>query len=61
MSAQWVFWTAIFVMGIPVAAGTGYFIFEDEGMSAIFFGFPSAVAISGTLWVTRNFFAKEAR
>ena len=58
MTTQWLFWSAILLMGTGVAAGTGYFIFQGEVLSAIFFGLPPAVAIVGSLWLTRNFFAK---
>ena len=58
MTIQWAFWTAVLAMGIAVAAGAGYFIFQGEVLSAIFFGLPPAVAIGGSLWLTRNFFAK---
>jgi hypothetical protein len=58
MTVQWVFWSPILVMGIAVAAGTGYLLFQGEGLSALFFSFPPAVAIAGSLW-TRNFFTKE--
>jgi hypothetical protein len=59
MTVQWIFWSAILVMGIAVAAGAGYFLFQGEGLSALVFSFPPAVAIAGSLWLTRNFFAKE--
>jgi hypothetical protein len=59
MTMQWIFWSAILVMGIAVAAGAGYFLFRGEELSALLFGFPTAVAIAGSLWMTRNFFTKE--
>jgi hypothetical protein len=46
-------------MGIAVAASTGYLLFQGEGRSALFFSFPPAVAIAGSLWMTRNFLTKE--
>jgi hypothetical protein len=59
MTDQWTFLSAVIVMGIVVATGIGYFLFQDEGLTAIFFGLPPFVAIGTSLWLTRNFFTKE--
>jgi hypothetical protein len=48
-------------MGIVVAAVSGYFAFQGDGLSAIFFGLPPILAIGGSLWMTRNFFTEESR
>lgn len=61
MSDQWMFFSAILAMGLVVAAVTGYFVFQGEGLTAIFFGLPPTIAIGGSLWLTRNFFKKELR
>jgi hypothetical protein len=59
MNAQWIFWSVVFVMGVLVAGGTGYFLFQDEVLTAIFFGLPPTVVIGGSLWLTRDLFAEE--
>jgi hypothetical protein len=61
MTDQWMFLSAVFAMGIVVAAVTGYFVFQGETLSAIFFGLPPTIAIAGSLWLTRNFFIEEPR
>jgi hypothetical protein len=57
MNAQWtlwILWGAMLAMGIAVAGGVGYFLFQGEILNAIFFGFLPTVAIGGSLWMTRN-------
>jgi hypothetical protein len=61
MTDQWMFLSAVLAMSIVVAAVSGYFVFQGEGLSAIFFGLPPIIAIGGSLWMTRNFFTKEPR
>jgi hypothetical protein len=61
MTDQWMFLSAVLVMGIAVATGIGYFLFQDEGLTAIFFGLPPAIAVGTSLWLTRNFFKEEPR
>jgi hypothetical protein len=61
MSDQWMFLSAVIVMGVAVATGIGYFLFKDEGLTAIFFGLPPFIAIGFSLWLTRNFFTEEPR
>jgi hypothetical protein len=61
MTDQWMFLSAVFVMGAVVATGIGYFLFQDEGLTAIFFGLPPIIAIGVSLWITRNFFKEEPR
>ena len=61
MTDQWMFLSAVFAMGIAVAAVTGYFVFQGETLSAIFFSLPPTIAIAGSLWLTRNFFTEEPR
>jgi hypothetical protein len=51
----------VLVMSIVVAGGISYFVFLDEGLTAIFFGLPPTIAIGGSLWLTRNFFQEEPR
>jgi hypothetical protein len=41
--------------------GIRYFVFQGEGLTAIFFGLPPTIAIGGSLWLTRNFFTEELR
>jgi hypothetical protein len=55
------FLSAVLAMGIVVAAVSGYFVFQGEGLTAIFFGLPPIIAIGASLWLTRNFFNEEAR
>jgi hypothetical protein len=45
--------------GVLVAGGTGYFLFQDEVLTAIFFGLPPTVVIGGSLWLTHDLFAEE--
>ena len=40
MSVQWMFFGALLAMGIVVAAVSGYFVFQGDGLSAILFGLP---------------------
>jgi hypothetical protein len=61
MTDQWMFLTAVLAMGIVVAAVSGYFVFQGEGLTAIFFGIPPTIAICGSLWMTRNFFTEQPR
>jgi hypothetical protein len=61
MNHQWAFLSAVLVMSIVVAGGISYFVFLDEGLTAIFFGLPPTIAIGGSLWLTRNFFQEEPR
>jgi hypothetical protein len=61
MTDQWMFLGAVLAMGIVVAAVSGYFVFQGEGLTAIFFGIPPAIAICGSLWITRNFFTEHPR
>jgi hypothetical protein len=61
MTDQWMFLNAVLAMGIVVAAVSGYFVFQGESLTAIFFGLPPTIAIGGSLWLTRNFFTEEPR
>jgi len=61
MTDQWMFLSAVLAMGIVVAAVSGYFVFQGEGLTAIFFGIPPTIAICGSLWITRNFFTEQPR
>jgi hypothetical protein len=61
MTDHWMFLSAVLVMGIGVAMVIGYFLFQDEGLTAIFFGLPPTIAIGTSLWLTRNFFKEEPR
>lgn len=61
MNDQWAFLSAVLVMSIVVAGGISYFVFLDEGLTAIFFGLPPTIAIGGSLWLIRNFFQEEPR
>ena len=61
MTDQWMFLNAVLAMGIVVAAVSGYFVFQGESLTAIFFGLPPIIAIGGSLWMTRNFFTAEPR
>ncbi len=61
MSVQWTFLSAVLAMGIVVAAVSGYFVFHDEVLSAVFFGLPPTIAIGGSLWMTCNFFTEKPR
>ena len=61
MNHQWAFLSAVLVMSIVVAGGISYFVFLDEGLTAILFGLPPTIAIGGSLWLTRNFFQEEPR
>jgi hypothetical protein len=61
MTDQRMFLSAVLAMGIVVAAVSGYFIFQGEGLIAIFFGLPPTIAIGGSLWMTRNFFTEKPR
>jgi hypothetical protein len=47
--------------GIAVATGIGYFLFQDESLTAIFFELPPTIAVGTSLWLTRNFFKEELR
>jgi hypothetical protein len=58
MNAQWILWGSMLVIGTAVAAGTGYFLFHGEILSAIFLGFPPTVAIGGSLWMTHDLFTE---
>jgi hypothetical protein len=46
MNAQWIFWSIVFVMGVVVAGGVGYFLIQHEVLTAIFFGFPPTLLSS---------------
>jgi hypothetical protein len=61
MTDQWMFLSAVFGMSIVVAAVSGYFVFQGEDLTAIFFGLPPVIAIGGSLWMTRDFFAEKPR
>jgi hypothetical protein len=61
MNDQWAFLSAVLVMSIVVAGGISYFVFQDEDLTAIFFGLPPTIAIGCSLWLTRNFFKEEPR
>jgi hypothetical protein len=61
MTDQLMFFSAVLAMGIVVSAVSGYFAFQGDGLSAIFFGLPPILAIGGSLWMTRNFFTEESR
>ena len=55
------FLSAVLAMSIVVAAVSGYFVFNGEGLTAIFFGLPPMIAVGGSLWMTRNFFNEKPR
>ena len=55
MNDQWAFLSAVLVMSIVVAGGISYFVFLDEGLTAIFFGLPPTIAIGGSLWLNSQF------
>jgi hypothetical protein len=61
MTDQGMFLSAVLAMSIVVAAVSGYFVFNGEGLTAIFFGLPPMIAVGGSLWMTRNFFNEKPR
>jgi hypothetical protein len=61
MTDQRMFLSAVLAMGIVVTAVSGFFAFQGDDLSAIFFGLPPIIAIGGSLWMTRNFFTNELR
>jgi hypothetical protein len=58
MSAQRIIRNTILAIGIVVAAGLGFFLFQGEVLIAIFLGVPSIAVIGGLLWLTYDPFAE---
>jgi integral membrane sensor domain MASE1 len=61
MREKWTLWGFMLCISLGTMAGVGYFVAQNDPISAVIFGLPPLMAVTGSLWATRNFFSEEPK